>query len=108
MLSKKQSVTVVFKKATVYGATSIDTYPGESFTLILVGYAAKVKWFANNDSVLNIAESPDSNTAIIQALKPGKSSIIIKGIGFIHKILITVKINKANTLSITFGKPVPK
>lgn len=110
MLSNKQSIAVAFKRATAYGVSAIETYPGESFTLSLVKQPVigKVKWFADSDEVLNIKESENSLSAIIKAEKVGKSLVVIKGLTFIHKILVTVKVDKATSLGLTFGKPVPK
>jgi len=106
-------ITAVFERAAVYNVWRIDTYPGEVFKLQLDHFPVPVDWFANHDSVLEIKESPDSSFITVKALEVGESYIIVQGAGGAsNKIFIVVledkKEDKAKTLDVTFGKPIPK
>lgn len=103
--NKKPNLTVAFNRATVYGASRIETYPGELFALDLINYPGQVKWFADNDAVLDIVISPNSHQGKITPLTPGNSTILIKGHNLSMEVHIHILKEKAATLDIVVGEP---
>jgi len=111
MIFGRTSLSVAFKTATVYDISRIDVDKGESFVLTLTGIKHKLRWFSDNDPVLEIAESKDTHSATIKASAVGRSVLFITSHGFVRKAIITVrKSNDGNAtdLGVAFGTPTTK
>lgn len=105
----RMSVTVDFSNATVFDVSRIEVNQGERFLLRLNDFPQKVKWFSDNDPVLDIRPSDDTHVGYIKSAEPGKSTIEITSHGrVLKKIHITVRPTQADHLDIAFGEPVKK
>lgn len=108
MVFGKVSVTVAFQRATVYDIKRFDVQEGEAFDLVLNGFQSRVKWFSDNDPVLDIRTKQDTHSAYCKATTVGRSTVLVVARGFVKKIVINVVPAMAATLGVQIGKPQKK
>lgn len=108
MVFGKVSVTVAFQRATVYDISRFDVMEGEVFELVLNGFQSRVKWFSDNDPVLDVRTKQDTHSAYCKATAVGKSTVLIVSRGFVKKVVINVVPAMAATLGVQVSKPQDK
>lgn len=107
-------IDITLKNARVYNIEKADIAVNENFYLRIIDVLTdKVKWFVENDPVLDITLSEDTSEISITAKSPGTSTILI--MDSTYKILKTLTINVLSEISpvavkieAVAGEPEPK
>lgn len=94
--------------AKVFNIGNFEVKINEEFTIRLKGIHQHLKWFSDNDQVLDIKESEDKQSALIKSTQLGKSDIMVVGHGFKKMFHIEVTPREDTVLLVSFDKPVLK
>lgn len=97
---------IIFNNVKAYNVIKFDVKLGESFKVELINAPDFVRWFSDNDAVLNITVLENGNFAEIKATAVGKSEIQLQDSGRISKTLdIEVYDQVAVALNPSAGNP---
>lgn len=78
---------IVFDNVTAYDVDKFDVRMGETFTIELVNVDGQIRWFADNDSALQIIVMEDGDSAKVTATGKGRSEIQLQNNNQIIKTL---------------------
>lgn len=100
---------IIFENVKAYNVTKFDVRLGESFSIELIDPAGDIRWFADQDSVLDISVDDTGNTATLIATAKGKSEIQLQSSGTVVKTLfVEVYDNIAVNLNLSAKPPILK
>jgi hypothetical protein len=102
---------IAFDNVRVYNAQRFDVAIGQTFRVELIQAEPGVRWFANNDAVLEIAEDADGLNATIRTKAVGTSEIQLQradGATLIALYIETFDVNRATALNPQGGNAEPK
>lgn len=100
--------TLITENFVIFDAQDFKARMGQSFSIELGEAGAGLRWFSNNDLVLEIVEDSSLGRADIKALKDGVSLIQLRGENddILHKTFtIEVFSGTAASLGTTLGTP---
>ena len=107
-------IDITLAKARVYNIDKVDIASGESFALNIVDPPSdKVRWFVENDPVLDAELSDNTFEFNATAKKPGLSTILIMSEEYAPIKLLTINVVSditpiATRFDVEVGDPVKK
>jgi hypothetical protein len=78
---------IIFENVKAYNVIKFDVKLGESFKVELIESPGKIRWFSDNDPVLNIVVDENGSTAMLTSNAIGKSEIQLQHDGEVTKTL---------------------
>ncbi len=100
---------IIFDNVKAYNVVKFDVRLGETFKIELIGSPDSVRWFFDNDPVLQISVDSTGSIATLKSTSVGKSEIQIQNNGSLLKTLyIEVYDTIDVTLNPTVGTPTLK
>lgn len=99
-------VNIIFDNVKAYDVTKIDVLLGQSFAAEVVSFTNPVRWFSDNDPVLDLRVSPDGLSSQITATQKGITEIQLQsGGGLVKTLFIEVYDRVSTNLGLTAGAP---
>jgi membrane carboxypeptidase/penicillin-binding protein PbpC len=101
---------IIFQNVKAYNVTKFDVRLNEDFKIELTNIEQPIRWFANNDTVLQIITNEDGLSSQVKATGKGVSEIQLQNAqNQIQKILfVEVYDQIAVSLNLSAGEPVLK
>lgn len=100
---------IIFENVTAYDVIKFDVRLGETFKVELVEVPGILRWFTDNDQVLDVIVEDNGSSATIKATAKGDCEIQLQNQGTITKTLqVKVYDNIAVTLNTKSSAPVLK
>ncbi len=103
------SANIIFENVKAYNVKKFDVKFGETFSIELIDSPGFVRWFADQDSVLDINVDESGNLATVKATGVGVSEIQLQSDKIVAETLyVEVYDNIAVNLNVSAKKPVLK
>ena len=100
-------VNIHLRNAIVYDVEKFDVLMGEGFRLEVVDHEGVLRWFADQDLVLQVIDREDGKEALVTAETPGQSEIQLQDGD--QKVLKTLRVRiytlEAAQFKLTHGEP---
>jgi len=78
---------IIFENVKAYNVDKFDVKLGQEFSIELIDAPGLVRWFSDNDAVLQIDAQEDGAKSLIKSTKIGKSEIQLQVDGALVKTL---------------------
>jgi hypothetical protein len=100
---------IIFDNVTAYDVVKFDVILGQTFKIELVEVPGILRWFTDNDQVLDVVVDDNGSSAIIKSTAKGDCEIQLQNQGAITKTLqVKVYDNVAVALNTSAKQPVLK
>jgi hypothetical protein len=100
---------IIFDNVTAYDVVKFDVRLGETFKVELINVPGILRWFTDNDQVLDVMVDDNGSSATIKATAKGDCEIQLQNQGTITKTLqVKIYDNVAVALNTKAGTPVLK
>jgi hypothetical protein len=100
---------IIFDNVTAYDVIKWDVILGETFKIELVNTPGTLRWFTDNDPVLQVAVGENGSSATIKSTEKGNCEIQLQyESGVVKTLQINVYDNVAVSLNTKASKPTLK
>lgn len=100
---------IIFDNVTAYNVVKFDVILGQTFKVELIDVPGILRWFTDNDQVLDVVVDDNDSSATIKTTAKGECEIQLQNQGAITKTLqVKVYDNIAVTLNTKSSAPVLK
>lgn len=100
---------IIFDNVTAYDVVKFDVILGQTFKIELINVPGTLRWFTDNDQVLDVIVDDNGSSATIKTTAKGDCEIQLQNQGTITKTLqVKVYDNIAVALNTSAKQPVLK